>query len=69
MENGSWRRVFVPTYLAYAAAHDDPWAILDSDAVNVLQLIFNTVYKGMARHKVKASEAVHYIVSPYYVIN
>jgi hypothetical protein len=65
VEGGVWRRVFVPSYIACIASYDDPWTILDNEAVKILQLTFDAVYKGVPSHNVKASGAVHYIVSIY----
>ena len=63
-----WRRVFIPTYLTFAATYSDPWCIGDEDAVKAMQAAWNAVYikripSKDIPHTVEVNQAVFGVVS------
>ncbi|KAG1844308.1 hypothetical protein C8R48DRAFT_780371 [Suillus tomentosus] len=52
LENGAWRRQFIPTVLLWAGSQPNFWTIEAPDLLCALQAIFTTMYPGV-EHKVQ----------------
>ncbi|KIJ05198.1 hypothetical protein PAXINDRAFT_159125, partial [Paxillus involutus ATCC 200175] len=56
-----WRRVYISALAHFAAGYQDPWTIHDEDFKNVLQLIWDEVYKNSIKHTVVVCGPVYYV--------
>jgi hypothetical protein len=65
-----WRRIFVPTYVAYVAGSKDPWFMDEDAAVVAMQHIWDKIFvdvdTGSIPHVVQINEAVFSIVCQLY---
>ena len=63
-QNGTrWHRVFVPTYIRFVASYNNPWTVIDTDAVRAMQVIWNKVYdQPKIVCQIETHEAVYSVV-------
>ena len=65
LDNGTWCRILIPTYLQYLAcqdADDDAWAVSDDKDVSVQQKIWDYVYGDKALHIITVQGPVFSLV-------
>ena len=62
--NNRFRLVFVPTYEWWVGMQANPWVILDSIAIDILQTIWDTIYVGVP-YTVTAGSIVFDRVCPF----
>ncbi|KAG1869707.1 hypothetical protein C8R48DRAFT_771096 [Suillus tomentosus] len=56
--NNTWRRVFIPTVAHWAGGDVEPWGPGDHELRDVMQNIWDHIYKGRIEHKISSSGAV-----------
>jgi hypothetical protein len=64
----AWRRKYIPTYINFVAAANDPWTIEDKVAIAAMQEVWNAVFLNRSDgddipHTVELREATAEIVS------
>jgi len=62
LENGAWRRQFIPTVLLWAGSQPNFWTIEAPNLLCALQTIFATIYPGV-EHKVQLKGPIMGVVS------
>lgn len=65
MNNNTWRKKLIPTYIQYLAGQDvkETWTIEDRNALTLLQTIWNFLYGAEVPHTIKVNGPVFSIVS------
>ena len=65
LDNGTWRQIFIPTYVRYLASRnsDDTWNIGDDDAIQLMQQIWKFVYGSRVSYRIKIKGPVFFLVS------
>jgi hypothetical protein len=58
-----YRHRFIPTFQRFVASHDTVWSIPDEESINVLQQVWDTVYKNKIPHVVEYNDAVFQTVA------
>ena len=55
-----WRRVFIPTYIAYVTGYMDAWFVEDDDAIAAMQVIWEVTYlnTNLSKHSIQVNDAV-----------
>ena len=67
--NGTWHRIFIPTYFQYLACREsDAWAANDDESVSVLQKIWNFVYGDKVPHIITIQGPVFALVGVTFLI-
>ncbi|KAG1854432.1 hypothetical protein DFJ58DRAFT_841352 [Suillus subalutaceus] len=56
--NNTWRRVFIPTVAHRAGRDIEPWGPDDHELRDIMQDIWNHIYKGKIEHEISSSGAV-----------
>jgi hypothetical protein len=65
-----WRCVYVPTYITFVAAYQNPWTVADHDAIRAMQTIWDHLYKNpKIAHKIQAQQAVFCVVSVHMAVD
>jgi len=64
VEDGTWRRNFIPTVLLWAGSQPHFWSIDSTDLLDALQAIFEAVYPGV-KHTIQPKGPIMGVVSPY----
>jgi hypothetical protein len=65
LDDGAWRRTFIPTYLQYLSSREieDAWVIDDDEAVSIMQKVWDYTYGERVRCKIAVVEPVLFFVS------
>ncbi|KIJ14117.1 hypothetical protein PAXINDRAFT_13030 [Paxillus involutus ATCC 200175] len=58
-DDNAWRRLFISSLAHYAAGYDNPWSIPDNKFKDVLQEIWDTVYKDRVVYSVVVGGPVY----------
>ncbi|KAG2156881.1 uncharacterized protein EDB93DRAFT_1247070 [Suillus bovinus] len=56
--NNTWHQVFIPTVVHWAGGDVEPWGPDDHELRNVMQDIWDHIYKGRIEHEISSSGAV-----------
>lgn len=67
LEDGIWRRSFIPTVFLWASAQPNFWSIKTEKLLPVLQAIFDAAYPGM-NHNVQPKGPIVGLVSLIYIL-
>jgi len=64
IDDGLWRKVFVPTYIDFVGQQEDPWTVDDTVAKSAMQKIWKVVYKDrdVESYKIKTDGPVFGLV-------
>ncbi|KAJ2961816.1 hypothetical protein NUW54_g14368 [Trametes sanguinea] len=54
-----WGLQFIPTLLRILGTHDDPWNLPDKTMVQLLQRVWDAVYRDQLSYTVRVNDAVH----------
>jgi hypothetical protein len=63
VEDGLWRKTFIPTYIAFISQQEDPWTITDAVAKSAMQKIWDKIFGEDIPHKITTDGAVFSVVS------
>ncbi len=61
--NNTWRRVFIPTVLAWLGSLDDPWLSSDLVTIPTLRKIWDAVYGENSPYTIVVNDPVWALVS------
>jgi hypothetical protein len=69
MNNNTWRKKIIPTYIQYLACQDvkETWTIDDNVSITLLQTIWNYIYGAEIPHTVKLNGPVFSIVRIFFI--
>ena len=70
-DNGTWRQVFIPTYVQYLASRNsnDTWTINDDDAIQLMQQIWKFIYGARVPYCIKTRGPVFFLVNTLFYTN
>lgn len=65
LDNATWRRTFIPTYLQLLACRDvkEAWSVDDDEATALLQKVWDYVYGQRVPYTVDVTGSVFRVVS------
>jgi hypothetical protein len=53
-----WRRRFIPTYMTFVASYNQVWSVIDGDAIDAMQKIWDQIYGQKIPHTIELHDAV-----------
>jgi hypothetical protein len=67
MNNNTWRKIVIPTYIQYLAGQDskETWSIDDKESTTLLQAIWNFTYGAEVPHFIRVNGPAFSIVSSF----
>lgn len=70
MDNNTWRKVVIPTYIQYLACQDvkETWTVEDSQTITLLQTIWNFIYGAEVLYTIKVTGPAFSIVSFFFTL-
>jgi hypothetical protein len=62
-DNNRFRRHFIPTLLKRIAALGDPWVLVDTESVTIMQKVWRRIYSDEVKHTFVVNDPVFKNVS------